>query len=109
MESEREDLRYWDIQNMGDPVKDADRLRSASPVFFLDRIRAPVQIIAGENDPRCPLSESLQAKEKIEKMHVPLDFKFYRGEGHSFEKMENIIDSQMRTYRFLRKHLLSDT
>ncbi|MCL5677863.1 MAG: prolyl oligopeptidase family serine peptidase [Candidatus Thermoplasmatota archaeon] len=109
MESEREDLRYWDIQNMGDPVKDADRLRSASPVFFLDRIRAPVQIIAGENDPRCPLSESLQAKEKIEKMHVPLDFKFYRDEGHSFEKMENIIDSQMRTYRFLRKHLLSDT
>lgn len=107
MESEREDLRYWDIQNMGDPVRDSDRLRSASPVFFLDRIRAPVQIIAGENDSRCPLSESLQAKEKIEKMRVPLDFKFYRGEGHSFEKMENIIDSQMRTYRFLCKHLLS--
>lgn len=106
MENEREDLRFWDMQNMGDPFGDAERLRKASPVFFLDSIKAPVQIIAGKNDPRCPLSESLQAKEKLVSAGIPLDFKFYENEGHSFEKMENIVDSQVRTYNFIMTHLL---
>jgi dipeptidyl aminopeptidase/acylaminoacyl peptidase len=106
MENERKDLRFWDLQNMGDPSRDSERLRKASPLFFLDRIKAPVQIMAGENDPRCPLSESLQAKERLESAGIPLDFKFYENEGHSFEKMEDIVDSQIRTYNFLLEHLL---
>ncbi|MCL4347139.1 MAG: prolyl oligopeptidase family serine peptidase, partial [Candidatus Thermoplasmatota archaeon] len=106
MESERGDLRYWDLQNMGDPVRDRERLTEASPAFFIERIRAPVQIIAGANDPRCPLTESLQAKQKLEGTGVELDFKYYENEGHSFDRMENIVDSMLRTYRFLIAHLL---
>lgn len=105
MENEREDLRYWDSQNMGDPVADRERLREASPVFFLDRIDAPVQIIAGANDPRCPLSESLQAKEKMERLGKSIDFKYYEGEGHSFSGRKNRIDHYMRVIKFVSEHL----
>ncbi len=106
MENEREDLRFWDLQNMGNPETDAERLREASPIFFIDRIRVPVQIIAGANDPRCPLEESIQAKEKLESLGMPVDFKFYEDEGHSFSKLSNIVDSNMRTLAFLEKHLV---
>jgi dipeptidyl aminopeptidase/acylaminoacyl peptidase len=37
--SEREDLQYWDDQNMGDPVKDYERWYANSPIFFVDRIK----------------------------------------------------------------------
>jgi len=46
--------KVLDMQNMGDPEKDKDRLREASPIFFIDQIRVPVQMIAGAHDPRCP-------------------------------------------------------
>ncbi len=108
MENEREDLRFWDLQNMGNPQKDTKRFREASPVFFLERIRAPVQIIAGANDPRCPLEESIQAKEKLESLGMPVDFKYYEDEGHIFSKLYNIIDSNMRMLTFLENHLLDD-
>jgi len=108
MASEREDLRYWDLQNMGDPESDRERFIKASPYFHLSSIRAPVQIIAGANDPRCPLEESEQTKEALERMGMKPDFIFYPDEGHSFQRMENIVDSQMRTFNFLLKHLISN-
>src|SRR5207245_1925485 len=67
IQNERDDLRYWDMQNMGDPEKDKDRLREASPIFFIDQIRVPVQMIAGAHDPRCPPSETLQAQNELRK------------------------------------------
>lgn len=107
MENEREDLKFWDHENMGDPVKDRDRLRDASPIFFLDRISAPVQIIAGANDPRCPLEESLQAKKELERLGKQVEFKHYDDEGHGFSKRENRVDANMRMLRFIEKHLFA--
>lgn len=107
MENEREDLKYWDHENMGDPVKDRDRLRDASPIFFLEKISAPVQIIAGANDPRCPLEESLQAKNELERLGKQVEFKHYEDEGHGFSKRENKVDANMRLLRFLEKHLIA--
>ncbi len=105
MENEREDLRFWDMQNMGDPAKDRERLKNASPFFYLDRVIAPVQIIAGANDPRCPLEESIRAKEEMEKLGKKVDFHYYPDEGHGFSKRENRVDADMRVFRFLETHL----
>ncbi len=105
IKNEREDLRHWDLQNMGDPEKDEERLREASPVFFLDRIRAPVQVIAGAHDPRCPLEESEQARDELLRLGKHVDFKFYQDEGHGFRKIENKIDAYKRSVSFLEKHL----
>ncbi len=105
MENEREDLRYWDEQNMGDPVKDRERLRNASPYFFLDRIRAPVQMIAGANDPRCPLEESSHAVEEMERLGKSVEFHYYPDEGHGFSKRENKVDSMLRVLGFIENHI----
>jgi dipeptidyl aminopeptidase/acylaminoacyl peptidase len=105
IENEREDLRYWDLMNMGDPKVDAERLRAASPIFYMDQIRAPIQIIGGAQDPRCPLEESIQAREVLESKGKTVDFKAYEDEGHGFRKMENRVDAYSRVFAFLDKHL----
>ncbi len=108
MASERGDLRYWDEQNMGTPERDGERLRQASPFFHLDRIAAPVQIIAGENDPRCPLEESMQAAQKLRELGKKVEFNYYTEEGHSFSKRENRVDADMRVFSFLTANLLRE-
>lgn len=106
IKNEREDLRYWDLQNMGDPDKEKERLREASPIFFIDKIKAPVLLIAGAHDPRCPLEESEQARDELLKLGKPVEFKAYMDEGHGFRKMENRVDAYKRTIAFLEEYLL---
>jgi dipeptidyl aminopeptidase/acylaminoacyl peptidase len=105
IKNEREDLQFWDKQNMGDPIKDKKRLRDASPIFFLKRIEAPVQIIAGAHDPRCPLEESEQAKKTLERLGKEVETKFYRDEGHGFRKIKNRVDAYKRAAQFIEKHM----
>ena len=104
-ENEREDLRYWDRENMGNPADDPNRFREASPIFFIDKVQAPVQLVAGTQDPRCPLSESVQARDALHKLGKPVDFIVYEDEGHSFAKVRNRADCWKRRAIFLEKHL----
>jgi dipeptidyl aminopeptidase/acylaminoacyl peptidase len=101
----REDLKHWDIENMGSPDVNSELWHERSPYFFLDRIQAPVQIICGENDPRCPASDSIHARDKLLELNREVDFKMYEKEGHSFLKLENVLDSEMRRVDFLERLL----
>lgn len=100
-QNSREDLQHWDIENFGDPVENHDLWHERSPFFFLDRVKAPVQMICGENDPRCPASESIQARDRLVELGKEVDFVLYRGEGHAFLKTENVVDAELRRARFL--------
>jgi len=101
----REDLQHWDIQNFGDPEKNRQLWHDRSPYFFLDRILSPVQLICGANDPRCPASESIAAKEKLLALGKEVDFVLYPDEGHAFLKINNVIDSEVRRVAFLAQVL----
>jgi dipeptidyl aminopeptidase/acylaminoacyl peptidase len=104
-ENSRPDLQHWDIENMGDPHENFDLWRERSPYFFLDRVKAPVQFICGENDPRCPPSESESARDRLLDLGREVDFILYEGEGHGFLKTENIVSSELRRVTFLAKYL----
>ncbi len=101
----REDLQHWNIENMGDPKENYERWYNASPYFFLDRIQAPVQMICGGNDPRCPASDSIDTRDKLLEIGKEVDFLLYEDEGHSFLKIENIIESQTKLVEFITKAL----
>jgi dipeptidyl aminopeptidase/acylaminoacyl peptidase len=101
----REDLQHWDIENMGDPQEKHDLWRDRSPYFFLEHIRAPVQLICGAHDPRCPVSESIQARDALLELGKEVNFALYEDEGHGFLKIENVIGSEMRRVSFLAKEL----
>lgn len=104
-EDSREDLQHWNIENMGDPQENHERWYNASPFFFLDRIDAPVQLICGGVDPRCPASDSIETRDKLLSLGKNVDFLLYEDEGHAFLKIGNIIDSETKRVDFLAGNL----
>jgi dipeptidyl aminopeptidase/acylaminoacyl peptidase len=103
--SEREDLQYWDDQNMGDPVKDYDRWYANSPIFFIDRITAPIQLIAGGNDVRCPPAEAEQVRDKLIELGSPVEMIVYPDEGHILRQLDNRVDAYRRRAAFIDRYL----
>jgi dipeptidyl aminopeptidase/acylaminoacyl peptidase len=105
-EIENEDplLRQYDMETMGDPVKDKARLQERSPINFVDRIKAPLLLLAGGNDPRCPRTEAEQVASAIKKRNGVAELKVYENEGHGFAKIENQIDAFTRVADFLKKY-----
>jgi dipeptidyl aminopeptidase/acylaminoacyl peptidase len=101
----REDLQHWDLENFGDPQENYDLWYERSPFFFLDRITAPVQLICGAHDVRCPASESVQARDALLAQGKPCDLILYPDEGHSFLKTENVVDAEKRRVSFLAETL----
>jgi dipeptidyl aminopeptidase/acylaminoacyl peptidase len=98
-------IRDHFIAVMGDPMKDKDRLRDRSPIYFVDQIQAPVLLLAGGNDPRCPPTEAEQVSQAIKKRGGAVELKIYENEGHGFSRVENQIDAMTRTAEFLKKYV----
>jgi dipeptidyl aminopeptidase/acylaminoacyl peptidase len=102
-EESRQDLQHWNLQNMGDPKENYEIWYKHSPYFFLDRIQAPVQLICGGKDPRCPASDSMDARERLVALGKTAELLLYPNEGHYFLSMENILDAETRRIEFLTK------
>jgi len=106
-EAQNEDpiLRENDLATMGDPVKNKDLWTDRSPINFVDRIKVPVLLLAGGNDPRCPKSEAQQVADAIKKHGGTAELKIYENEGHGFARVENQIDAYTRVAEFLKKYV----
>ncbi len=107
-EIENEDpvLRESDLATMGDPIKNKALYEDRSPINFVDQIKAPLLLLAGGHDPRCPKSEAQQVVDAIKKRGGTVDFKIYDNEGHSFARIENQIDAYQRVANFLLAHVV---
>jgi dipeptidyl aminopeptidase/acylaminoacyl peptidase len=106
MENEDPVLRESDVATMGDPGKNKALLEERSPINFIDQIKAPLLLLAGGHDPRCPKSETQQVVEAIKKRGGTVDYKIYENEGHGFARVENQIDAYKRVADFLLAHVV---
>ena len=95
-------LQASDKANMGDPEKNKALWEDRSPINFVDKIKAPLILIAGENDPRCPKSEAQQVADAIKKNGGTVQLKVYEDEGHVFGRREDVIDHFKRISDFLK-------
>jgi dipeptidyl aminopeptidase/acylaminoacyl peptidase len=95
-------LQQSDLATMGDLVQNKARYEDRSPINFVDQIKAPLYLLAGGNDPRCPKTESQQVVDAIKKRGGVAEFKVYENEGHGFSKVENQIDAYKRVADFLK-------
>ncbi len=90
---------------MGNPVEDKELWHDRSPIFFADKIRAPLLLLGGRNDIRCPPSEAEQMAQAARRNNVIVDVKIYENEGHAFAKLENQIDAIKRAAEFLEANV----
>jgi dipeptidyl aminopeptidase/acylaminoacyl peptidase len=106
MKNEDPVLRESDLATMGDPEKNKALYEDRSPINFADRIKAPLLLLAGGHDPRCPKSETEQVVDAIKKRGGTVDYKIYENEGHGFARVENQIDAYKRVGDFLLAHVV---
>jgi dipeptidyl aminopeptidase/acylaminoacyl peptidase len=90
---------------MGDPKTDSVRLRRISPLFHADRIKAPLMVLQGANDPRVLQVESDEIVAAARKNGVPVEYVVFPDEGHGFVKKENEIAGYSKVIVFLDKYL----
>jgi pimeloyl-ACP methyl ester carboxylesterase len=88
-----------------DDPKDAELIRSASPLFAADRIKIPLLIGQGQNDPRVKPQEAEQIVAAVEKNGGRAIYVLYPDEGHGLARPENDIDFNARVERFLGAEL----
>jgi dipeptidyl aminopeptidase/acylaminoacyl peptidase len=98
-------LQQYDLATMGDPEKNKALWQERSPINFVDRIKAPLLLMAGGNDPRCPKEEAQQVADAVRKNGGKVEFKVYENEGHGFARIENQIDEWKRVSEFLKFHV----
>jgi dipeptidyl aminopeptidase/acylaminoacyl peptidase len=98
-------LQQSDLATMGDRVKNKALYEDRSPINFVDRIKAPLYLLAGGNDPRCPKTEAQQVVDAVKKRGGVAEYKVYENEGHGFSKVENQIDAYRRVSEFLKAHV----
>jgi dipeptidyl aminopeptidase/acylaminoacyl peptidase len=101
-ENEDPQLQESDRLFMGDPVKDKALWEDRSPINYINKVKAPLLVLAGGNDPRCPKSEAQQVADAIKKQGGTAILKIYEDEGHGFARVENQIDAYQRVADFLR-------
>lgn len=101
----RRDLRRVEYGDERDPKMRAFMERIA-PMNNWQKITKPTFVIAGQNDPRVPVSESQQMVEKLRGGGVPVWFLVAKDEGHGFSKKKNQDFQFYATILFVKKFLL---
>lgn len=100
-------MRKEFVSRIGDPENPADKdlLTKASPLFSAGKIKVPLLIGQGANDPRVKPAESEQIVAAMEKNGLPVTYVLYPDEGHGFARPDNRIDFFARAEGFLAKCL----
>jgi len=100
----RQDLRRFEYGDERDPEMRAF-LESISPLNNVERIRIPLLIVQGQNDPAVPVSESEQMVSALREAGQTVWYMNALNEGHGYERKENRDVYQQVTYLFLQRYL----
>jgi dipeptidyl aminopeptidase/acylaminoacyl peptidase len=102
---------YWEsfrealYKEIGDPKRDRAMLEEVSPLLHADKIRKPLLVLQGANDPRVVRAESDDIVAALKKNGVPVEYLVFADEGHGFTKKKNRIAGYRAILQFLDTHL----
>jgi dipeptidyl aminopeptidase/acylaminoacyl peptidase len=102
---------YWEqylamlYEMVGDPKTDSAMLAEFSPSLHADKIKAPLLIVQGANDPRVKKSESDQMVEALRERGVDVEYMVKDNEGHGFRNEENRFEFYRAMESFLQQHI----
>jgi dipeptidyl aminopeptidase/acylaminoacyl peptidase len=84
---------------------DLEFLRSVSPIYKVSRIKAPLLVFQGKNDPRVPYTESEQIVKALRDRNAPVEYTLFDDEGHGFVKLSNRLVVYPKIVDFLERHM----
>ena len=101
----RRDLRRVEYGDERDP-KMREFLERIAPMNNIEKIKKPMMVVAGKNDPRVPVGESNQIVAALKKQGTPMWYLMAKDEGHGFQKKANRDFQFYATVEFLLEYLL---
>jgi dipeptidyl aminopeptidase/acylaminoacyl peptidase len=104
-EAYRRDLRRVEYGDERDP-KMREYLEKIAPMNNIEKIKKPMFVIAGKNDPRVPVSESQEIADALKKQGTPVWLLIAKDEGHGYRKKSNQDFQFYATVEFLQEYLL---
>ncbi len=102
---------YWEsfrlslYKEMGNPETDKENLRAISPLFHADKIRKPLIVLQGKNDPRVIKPESDEIVDAVTKTTGVVEYVVFDNEGHGFTTKANEIRGYKTVLEFLDRYL----
>jgi dipeptidyl aminopeptidase/acylaminoacyl peptidase len=102
---------YWETsreilyKRVGNPNTDFELLHDHSPVFYADKIVAPLFVAQGYNDPRVNHNEAEQIVGAMQHNRKPVEYMVKMDEGHGFRNPENRLDFYGHMETFLAQYL----
>ncbi len=91
----------------GSLATDREMLREISPLTHARRIRSPLLVLHGRNDPRVPVSEAEALARVLQEQGIPVELVIYEDEGHGIVRRKNQEDAFQRLVEFFDRHLPS--
>ena len=104
-EEYRRDLRRAEYGDERDS-KMAAFFDKTAPLNNTDKIKKPMFIIQGTNDPRVPVTEAMQMRDKLKAQGNTVWYLEAKDEGHAFKKKANIDYVRLAIIRFMQEYLV---
>jgi dipeptidyl aminopeptidase/acylaminoacyl peptidase len=104
-EEYRRDLRRVEYGDERDP-KMREFMQKIAPVNNVHKVKRPLFIVQGKNDPRVPLIEAEQMVSALKGAGVPVWYLMAKDEGHGFAKKANADFQLYATVLFMQEYLL---
>ena len=95
----------WILGRLGTPEQNPDAYFQASAINFLDRLKAPLLILHGTNDPNVTLLQSVMLVDRLLKLGKTFEFEIYPGEIHFFTKRRSWVDAFGKMEKFFAQYV----
>ncbi len=92
-------------QEYGNLREHREFLERISPLHHVGKIKCPMLVIHGANDPRVPVEEAEQIVAALKKRNIPVEYLRYEDEGHGLAKLKNRLDAYPKMADFLDRYL----
>jgi dipeptidyl aminopeptidase/acylaminoacyl peptidase len=92
-------------RRVGNPDTEPELLRARSPLFSVEKIRIPLLVVQGANDPRVKQAEAEQIVAALSEKELPHEYLLFPDEGHGLAKPQNREIFYARAEAFLAEHL----
>lgn len=104
-EDPRDTAAYFTWHLGGSQAEAFEAYREASPVYHVNKISAPLQIIHSDQDPIEPVTKVRNFVHELDKYGKEYELWIYENEAHGLVQLDNQLDAYSRVMNFLRLHL----
>ena len=101
----RRDLQRQEYGDERDP-KTKEYLERIAPINNVEKIKKPLMVVHGQNDPRVPVAEANRMVTALKKRGIPVWYLLAKDEGHIWTKQGNWDYRIYATALFVQEHLL---